>query len=155
MAAATSGSPSALFDLKSAALTAMALVLKSTDLMALATNDVASAIPLAELAVERSPQDAGFRALLADDDPDQEAHQSDDAECRDADDFETVLQVPNARANLMAGFTTVRNLGDERGNAAYTGIDPYFDVTIEGTVSGSTGGTVAHEAPDYLTFFRA
>ena len=36
MAAATSGSPSALFDLKSAALTAMALVLKSTDLMALA-----------------------------------------------------------------------------------------------------------------------
>lgn len=32
--------------------------------MALATNDVASAIPLAELAVERSPQDAGFRALL-------------------------------------------------------------------------------------------
>jgi D-alanyl-D-alanine carboxypeptidase len=32
--------------------------------MALATNDVASAVPLAELAVERSPQDAGFRALL-------------------------------------------------------------------------------------------
>jgi len=32
--------------------------------MALASNDVASAIPLAELAVERSPQDAGFRALL-------------------------------------------------------------------------------------------
>jgi Flp pilus assembly protein TadD len=32
--------------------------------MALATNDVAAAIPLAELAVERSPQDAGFRALL-------------------------------------------------------------------------------------------
>lgn len=28
-----------------------------------------------------------------------------------ADDFETVLQVPNARANLDAGFTTVRNLG--------------------------------------------
>jgi Flp pilus assembly protein TadD len=32
--------------------------------MALATNNVAEAIPLAELAVERSPQDAGFRALL-------------------------------------------------------------------------------------------
>ena len=32
--------------------------------MALASNDVSSAIPLAELAVERSPQDAGFRALL-------------------------------------------------------------------------------------------
>lgn len=32
--------------------------------MALATNDVASAIPLAESAVEGSPQDAGFRALL-------------------------------------------------------------------------------------------
>ena len=32
--------------------------------MALATNDVAAAIPLAERAVERSPQDAGFRALL-------------------------------------------------------------------------------------------
>jgi Flp pilus assembly protein TadD len=32
--------------------------------VALASNDVAGAIPLAELAVERSPQDAGFRALL-------------------------------------------------------------------------------------------
>ena len=32
--------------------------------LALASNDVASAIPLAERAVERSPQDAGFRALL-------------------------------------------------------------------------------------------
>ena len=32
--------------------------------LALAANDVASAIPLAETAVERSPQDAGFRALL-------------------------------------------------------------------------------------------
>jgi Flp pilus assembly protein TadD len=32
--------------------------------IALASNDVAGAIPLAELAVERSPQDAGFRALL-------------------------------------------------------------------------------------------
>ncbi|MDP9424206.1 MAG: tetratricopeptide repeat protein [Pseudomonadota bacterium] len=32
--------------------------------MALATNDVPSAIRLAELAVERSPHDAGFRALL-------------------------------------------------------------------------------------------
>ena len=32
--------------------------------MALAANDVAGAIPLAERAVERSPQDAGFRALL-------------------------------------------------------------------------------------------
>ncbi|HET9398625.1 MAG TPA: tetratricopeptide repeat protein [Sphingomicrobium sp.] len=32
--------------------------------LALASNDVAGAIPLAELAVERSPQDAGFRALL-------------------------------------------------------------------------------------------
>ena len=32
--------------------------------MALASNDVASAIPLAERAVERSPRDAGFRALL-------------------------------------------------------------------------------------------
>lgn len=32
--------------------------------VALASNDVASAIPLAERAVERSPQDAGFRALL-------------------------------------------------------------------------------------------
>jgi Flp pilus assembly protein TadD len=32
--------------------------------LALASNDVASAISLAERAVERSPQDAGFRALL-------------------------------------------------------------------------------------------
>jgi Flp pilus assembly protein TadD len=32
--------------------------------MALASNDVATAIPLAERAVEKSPQDAGFRALL-------------------------------------------------------------------------------------------
>ncbi len=32
--------------------------------LALASNDLASAIPLAETAVERSPQDAGFRALL-------------------------------------------------------------------------------------------
>jgi Flp pilus assembly protein TadD len=32
--------------------------------MALASNDVATAIPLAERAVERSPRDAGFRALL-------------------------------------------------------------------------------------------
>ena len=32
--------------------------------MALASNDVASAVPLAERAVEGSPQDAGFRALL-------------------------------------------------------------------------------------------
>ncbi|HET9353283.1 MAG TPA: tetratricopeptide repeat protein [Sphingomicrobium sp.] len=32
--------------------------------MALATNNVAEAIPLAERAVEGSPQDAGFRALL-------------------------------------------------------------------------------------------
>ena len=32
--------------------------------MALAANDAAGAIPLAERAVERSPQDAGFRALL-------------------------------------------------------------------------------------------
>ena len=32
--------------------------------MALASNDVAGAIPLAERAVERSPRDAGFRALL-------------------------------------------------------------------------------------------
>jgi septum site-determining protein MinC len=37
MAAPSSGSPSALFDLKSAALTAMALVLKSTDVTALAS----------------------------------------------------------------------------------------------------------------------
>lgn len=37
MAAASTGTPSALFDLKSAALTAMALVLKSTDLAALAS----------------------------------------------------------------------------------------------------------------------
>ncbi len=37
MAAASSGSSSALFDLKSAALTAMALVLKSTDVIALAS----------------------------------------------------------------------------------------------------------------------
>ncbi|MET0350806.1 MAG: septum site-determining protein MinC [Rhizobacter sp.] len=37
MAAASTGTPSALFDLKSAALTAMALVLKSTDLPALAS----------------------------------------------------------------------------------------------------------------------
>ncbi len=28
-----------------------------------------------------------------------------------ADDFSAILQVPHARANLMAGFTTVRNLG--------------------------------------------
>jgi Flp pilus assembly protein TadD len=32
--------------------------------MALAANDVATAVPLAERAVERSPNDAGFRALL-------------------------------------------------------------------------------------------
>ena len=32
--------------------------------LALAANDVQTAIPLAERAVERSPQDAGFRALL-------------------------------------------------------------------------------------------
>ncbi|HEU0310677.1 MAG TPA: tetratricopeptide repeat protein [Sphingomicrobium sp.] len=32
--------------------------------LALASNDVDSAVPLAERAVERSPQDAGFRALL-------------------------------------------------------------------------------------------
>jgi Flp pilus assembly protein TadD len=32
--------------------------------LALASNDVGAAIPLAELAVERSPQDAGFRTLL-------------------------------------------------------------------------------------------
>jgi len=32
--------------------------------MALTSNDVANAIPLAERAVERSPRDAGFRALL-------------------------------------------------------------------------------------------
>lgn len=32
--------------------------------LALAANDVATAIPLAERAVERSPNDAGFRALL-------------------------------------------------------------------------------------------
>jgi len=32
--------------------------------MALAANDVATAVPLAERAVERSPRDAGFRALL-------------------------------------------------------------------------------------------
>lgn len=32
--------------------------------LALASNDVGSAVPLAELAVERSPQDAGFRGLL-------------------------------------------------------------------------------------------
>jgi D-alanyl-D-alanine carboxypeptidase len=32
--------------------------------LALAANDVAGAIPLAERAVERSPQDAGYRALL-------------------------------------------------------------------------------------------
>ena len=32
--------------------------------MALATNDFATAIPLAERAVEKSPRDAGFRALL-------------------------------------------------------------------------------------------
>ena len=32
--------------------------------MALAANDVATAIPLAERAVEKSPRDAGFRALL-------------------------------------------------------------------------------------------
>jgi septum site-determining protein MinC len=37
MAAASHGSPAALFDLKSAALTAMALVLKSTDVVALAS----------------------------------------------------------------------------------------------------------------------
>ncbi|MFL6748276.1 MAG: tetratricopeptide repeat protein [Sphingomicrobium sp.] len=32
--------------------------------LALAANDVAGAVPLAERAVERSPQDAGYRALL-------------------------------------------------------------------------------------------
>lgn len=63
-----------------------------------------------------------------------------------ADDFETLLQVPNARANLDAGFTTVRNLGgpDFADVALMQAIDAGFVVgprVIPAGVSfGATGG---------------
>lgn len=63
-----------------------------------------------------------------------------------ADDFETVLQVPNARANLMAGFTTVRNLGgpDFADVALRQAIDAGFiegpRVIPTGVSFGATGG---------------
>ncbi|WP_298745339.1 amidohydrolase family protein, partial [uncultured Brevundimonas sp.] len=63
-----------------------------------------------------------------------------------ADDFETVLQVPNARANLMAGFTTVRNLGgpDFADIALRQAIDAGFvegpRVIPAGVSFGATGG---------------
>ena len=63
-----------------------------------------------------------------------------------ADDFETVLQVPNARANLMAGFTTVRNLGgpDFADVALRQAIDAGFiegpRVVPTGVSFGATGG---------------
>lgn len=63
-----------------------------------------------------------------------------------ADDFETVLQVPNARANLMAGFTTVRNLGgpDFADVALRQAIDAGFvegpRVIPAGVSFGATGG---------------
>ncbi|GAA0635233.1 metal-dependent hydrolase family protein [Brevundimonas lenta] len=63
-----------------------------------------------------------------------------------ADDFETVLQVPNARANLDAGFTTVRNLGgpDFADVALMQAIDAGFvvgpRVVPAGVSFGATGG---------------
>lgn len=63
-----------------------------------------------------------------------------------ADDFETLLQVPNARANLMAGFTTVRNLGgpDFADVALRQAIDAGFvegpRVIPAGVSFGATGG---------------
>ncbi|WP_332676943.1 Xaa-Pro dipeptidase [Brevundimonas sp.] len=67
-----------------------------------------------------------------------------------ADDFETVLQVPNARANLMAGFTTVRNLGgpDFADVALRQAIDAGFiegpRVIPAGVSFGATGGHCDH-----------
>ncbi|MDI1328138.1 MAG: amidohydrolase family protein [Brevundimonas sp.] len=67
-----------------------------------------------------------------------------------ADDFETVLQVPNARANLMAGFTTVRNLGgpDFADVALRQAIDAGFiegpRVIPTGVSFGATGGHCDH-----------
>lgn len=43
-----------------------------------------------------------------------------------ADDFEPILQVPHARATLMAGFTTVRNLGGP----------PFADVALRQAIDG-------------------
>jgi imidazolonepropionase-like amidohydrolase len=63
-----------------------------------------------------------------------------------ADDFETLLQVPNARANLDAGFTTVRNLGgpDFADVALMQAIDAGFvvgpRVVPAGVSFGATGG---------------
>ena len=45
---------------------------------------------------------------------------------RFADDFEPILQVPHARATLMAGFTTVRNLGGP----------PFADVALRQAIDG-------------------
>jgi imidazolonepropionase-like amidohydrolase len=63
-----------------------------------------------------------------------------------ADDFGAVLQVPHARANLMAGFTTVRNLGgpDFADVALRQAIDGGFvegpRVIPAGASFGATGG---------------
>lgn len=63
-----------------------------------------------------------------------------------ADDFGAILQVPHARANLMAGFTTVRNLGgpDFADVALRQAIDGGFvegpRVIPSGVSFGATGG---------------
>jgi imidazolonepropionase-like amidohydrolase len=63
-----------------------------------------------------------------------------------ADDFGTILQVGHARANLMAGFTTVRNLGgpDFADVALRQAIDGGFvegpRVVPAGVSFGATGG---------------
>jgi imidazolonepropionase-like amidohydrolase len=63
-----------------------------------------------------------------------------------ADDFSAILQVPHARANLMAGFTTVRNLGgpDYADVALRQAIDAgYIEgprVIPAGVSFGATGG---------------
>ncbi len=63
-----------------------------------------------------------------------------------ADDFGAILQVPHARANLMAGFTTVRNLGgpDYADVALRQAIDGGFvegpRVIPAGISFGATGG---------------
>lgn len=62
-----------------------------------------------------------------------------------ADDFQTMLQVPNAHANLMAGFTTVRNLGPDFADVAVRqAIDGGFivgpRVVSSGFSIGATGG---------------
>ncbi|MBU3972062.1 MAG: amidohydrolase family protein [Alphaproteobacteria bacterium] len=63
-----------------------------------------------------------------------------------ADDFGTILQVGHARANLMAGFTTVRNLGgpDFADVALRQAIDGGFvegpRVVPAGASFGATGG---------------